>query len=248
MASRLGVMYVIYNRKIWSAYSPGWRDYTGADPHTSHIHISMSWNGARGHTSFWTGRLWDEDQGVCQVFANQPGVVPARKPRTKPCPEPAAVPRGSTQPLGWLGSGGTAVSQAQDLLGVPDTASFDRATRKAVLGYQKAHDLPRTGAMDDPTWASLMPSTARLNVPDWNPAKAARWAEKAGTPILHRGDAGKAVYALQVALRLEPSLRNGFYGPHTRDAVIAIKTAADLPATALVDAGVWSLLPADPAA
>jgi hypothetical protein len=58
-ARRLGVMYVIWNRKIWGAYAAnqGWRTYTGTNPHTDHIHISLSWPGARGTTSFWTGKV-----------------------------------------------------------------------------------------------------------------------------------------------------------------------------------------------
>ena len=55
MARRLGVMYVIWNRRTWSAYRPdaGWQPYTGSNPHTDHIHISFSWDGANGVTSFW---------------------------------------------------------------------------------------------------------------------------------------------------------------------------------------------------
>lgn len=55
LARRMGIMYVIWNRQIWSAYriSEGWRPYTGASPHTDHMHISMSWDGALGRTSFW---------------------------------------------------------------------------------------------------------------------------------------------------------------------------------------------------
>jgi hypothetical protein len=246
MASRLGIMYVIYNRKIWASYSPGWRDYTGYDPHTSHIHISLSWNGARAHTSFWTGRIWAEDYGVCQVFDNQPGVVPSSKPRLEECPQPAAAPRTSSQSLAWLGSSSGPVSQAQELLGTPPSGSFDRATRKAVLRYQRATDLPRTGALDESTWASLLPSSRVLHVPDWTPAKAAAWAAKSGAPTIHRGDAGKAVYALQVALRLDDPVRNGYYGQTTRAAVIALKSAAGLPPTAFVNADVWNLLPAAP--
>jgi hypothetical protein len=58
-ARRLGVMYVIWNKKIWSASSSGsgWRPYTGADPHTSHMHISLSWAGAQKKTSYWTGTV-----------------------------------------------------------------------------------------------------------------------------------------------------------------------------------------------
>ncbi|MFZ0325527.1 MAG: hypothetical protein WAN48_15515 [Actinomycetes bacterium] len=55
MARRLGVMYIIFNRRMWRAYSPrGWGDYTGTNPHTDHMHISLSLDGSTGRTSFWT--------------------------------------------------------------------------------------------------------------------------------------------------------------------------------------------------
>jgi hypothetical protein len=57
MARRLGVMYIIYNRRIWASYrvSEGWRPYVGANPHTDHVHFSFSWAGARKQTSYWDG-------------------------------------------------------------------------------------------------------------------------------------------------------------------------------------------------
>jgi hypothetical protein len=56
MARRLGVMYIIWNKRMWRAYDPsrGWAPYTGSVPHTDHIHISLSLDGASGRTSFWT--------------------------------------------------------------------------------------------------------------------------------------------------------------------------------------------------
>jgi hypothetical protein len=246
MATRLGVMYVIYDHKIWAGYSPGWRAYTGADPHTSHIHISLTWNGARAHTSFWTGRVWPTDVGTCQVFNGQPSVVPTKKPRTTPCPAPVRAPRGSTRPLAWLGSSGAAVDDAQAMLDVTESGKFDASTRTAVLAYQRSHDLPPTGALDDATWASLDPATSTLHAPDWNPRAAVQWAHTSGDPTIHRGGAGKAVFALQTALRIDRPLRNGFYGRQTRVAVIALKQSAGLPATALVNADVWALLPTAP--
>jgi peptidoglycan hydrolase-like protein with peptidoglycan-binding domain len=246
MAARLGVMYVIYNHKIWAGYSPEWRAYTGADPHTSHIHISLTWNGARAHTSFWTGRVWPTDVGTCQAFIGQPSVVPTKKPRTTPCPAPVRSPRGSTRPLAWLGSAGTAVDDGQALLGLAESGQFDPSTRRAVLAYQRSHDLPRTGALDDATWASLDPATSGLHAPDWTPRTAAQWAHANGDPTIHRGDAGTAVFALQTALRIDRPVRNGFYGQQTRATVIALKQSAGLPATALVNADVWALLPVAP--
>ena len=59
IARRMGVMYVIWNRQIWSAYRAdvGWRPYSGASPHTDHVHISLSWAGAQGRTSYWSGTV-----------------------------------------------------------------------------------------------------------------------------------------------------------------------------------------------
>jgi hypothetical protein len=59
LARRMGIMYVIWNQKIWGSYEAdaGWRTYEGSNPHTDHVHISMSWAGARGETSFWSGSI-----------------------------------------------------------------------------------------------------------------------------------------------------------------------------------------------
>jgi hypothetical protein len=61
VAYRLGVMYVIWNQRIWSLYYQelGWRkmpnrgSYTAN--HKNHVHISLSWDGAMKQTSWWTG-------------------------------------------------------------------------------------------------------------------------------------------------------------------------------------------------
>lgn len=55
MARRLGVMYVIWDGHIWSASAghDGWRVYQGPSSHADHVHLSFSWDGAMGATSFW---------------------------------------------------------------------------------------------------------------------------------------------------------------------------------------------------
>lgn len=67
MARRFGIMYLIFNRRIWFAGS-GWRTYCVQkakgcvepgtksdvrDPHTSHVHFSFTWAGAKKQTSYW---------------------------------------------------------------------------------------------------------------------------------------------------------------------------------------------------
>lgn len=55
MARRTGIMYMVWNRRIWKAYQAnlGWQPYTGPSPHTGHVHISFGWAGARNATSYW---------------------------------------------------------------------------------------------------------------------------------------------------------------------------------------------------
>ena len=243
MARRLGIMYVIYNHKSWASYRGSWETYDGADPHTSHIHISLSWNGARAHTSFWSGHSWATDYGPCVAFRGQPAVAPTPKPQLTPCPDPAVAPRLSRLPLQWLGSAGTNVSKVQRLLHQPVTGTFDAALRSAVLAYQGAHDLPRTGAVDKPTWASLVPSSRRMTAPTWTRHEAIQWARSnASESVLRRGSTGRAVYALQIALRLPDSVRNGMLGERTAEAVTAFKVEQGLARNAVVNAAVWQAL------
>lgn len=44
---KLGIQAIIYDRKIWSAKSPGGRAYTGAAPHYDHVHVELTKDAAR---------------------------------------------------------------------------------------------------------------------------------------------------------------------------------------------------------
>jgi len=65
MARRLGVMYIGWGDEIWESYTRRWTELKGcySTPqssydtycHRDHIHISFSWDGAAGQTSFWGG-------------------------------------------------------------------------------------------------------------------------------------------------------------------------------------------------
>ena len=66
-AIRLGIMYIGWNDRIWRGYEiqRGWTELKGcfSKPekgsdnycHRNHIHISLTWDGASGRTSFWDG-------------------------------------------------------------------------------------------------------------------------------------------------------------------------------------------------
>ena len=190
-----GIMYVIYNRKIWAAYSPGWRDYTGADPHTSHIHISLSWNGARAHTSFWTGRPGPPTTASARSSTASPASSPTPKPRTTPCPAGRdAAPTRRQPSLAWLGSTGDD--------GRPGAASCSASPRPGRSTAPPARPCCATrrrttcrapARSTNPPGQASIPRAALRNVPDWTPAAGRRWAAKDGSPDDPPRRAGKAV-------------------------------------------------------
>lgn len=72
VAYRLGVMYIIWNQRIWSIYYQelGWRKMADRGSwtanHKDHVHISLSWDGAMAQTSWWTGKVLQVPQlGPC---------------------------------------------------------------------------------------------------------------------------------------------------------------------------------------
>lgn len=71
MAKRLGIMYIGWNNRFWRGYDTtrGWTELKGCltDPakkakgydtycHRNHVHLSLTWEGATGLTSYWTGK------------------------------------------------------------------------------------------------------------------------------------------------------------------------------------------------
>jgi hypothetical protein len=190
MARRLGIMYVIYNKRMWSTWSDGWESYEGSDPHTSHVHVSLGWNGRAG-----PHQLLDRPHPRLRPRA-VPGLPQQPRGRPRRTGPGAGLPRSGqpgrtlAHPLLWLGSAGDGVRAVQSALAVAPSGSFDAATRARVLTYQSRHDLPRTGAMDRATWAALLPDTAQSLHPEWTAAEAREWLRGAGSPELHPGDTG----------------------------------------------------------
>ncbi len=81
-ARRLGVMYLIWNNRSWSAYRPqdGWSEYNGClDPtragtaydtacHRNHVHVSLSWAGAMKRSSYWSKAVSSPEFGPCRTW------------------------------------------------------------------------------------------------------------------------------------------------------------------------------------
>jgi hypothetical protein len=91
MFRRLGLMYVIWNRRIWGSWDQHWEPYScsGANAcHVTHIHFSFGWAGAEKRTSYWTGKASAVRPPDYPVFASRHGhrdlVVSAAKGSTSP--------------------------------------------------------------------------------------------------------------------------------------------------------------------
>lgn len=91
-ARRLGVQYVIWNKQTWQSWNGAWKPYTGSNPHTDHVHISLSWDGAYKRTSWYTGTAVTKvDRGPCQLYVGE--LAPTYSgPNYSPCPTPTTRP------------------------------------------------------------------------------------------------------------------------------------------------------------
>ena len=136
-ARRLGLMYMVWNGRIWKSYHAalGWQTYRGSDPHVGHVHFSFSWAGALGRTSYFSHHV-------------APPIL------------------GPDLPLFGAGSKGPAVLDLQHLLQVRTANGFfGTTTQRAIANFQRAHRLPASGLLTRATWAALLPPATPIPSP-----------------------------------------------------------------------------------
>lgn len=262
-ARRLGVMYLIWNDKIWGAYRPGdgWRPYQSCGTavragqafdttcHRDHIHISLSWEGAMGRTSFWTKKVAATDYGPCRVaglnWAASRGTANPRPcpstPLVSPEPGSSALHASLVRSSGLTvrrGSSGGVVGSVQELVGATPDGGFGALTEAKVRSFQKAQRVPATGVLDHPTWRAALKVTAPKAAPK-APVKVVppvgKYAKYAGV-VLRLGSTGSVVKVLQSALRVGA---DGKFGPVTEAKVRAFQKAHRLTQNGVVTAPVW---------
>ena len=184
-ARRLGVMYVIWDNHIWGAYRPsdGWREYNGCEAkskqkksldsacHRNHMHLSLSWAGAMGRTSYWTGAVAPTDYGRCRP-ADMSWSYSYKKPNANPCPRVGRpkAPKGASKTLKTLvtysgrsikkGDRFPAVKAVQKTVGAKQTGTWSSASTARLKTFQTEHDLPATGKVNYATWRALEKANA----------------------------------------------------------------------------------------
>ncbi len=188
MARRLGVMYIGWNNHLWASYRPdsGWTDLKGCstDPrklargydtfcHRNHVHLSLSWEGAAGLTSFWTGVAlappcetgWDQG-GWGRTGAQPAGagtdlvaVPPVRVLDTR-TGTGLAAPCRLTAGQGWDGSRRDVVTRVTGVGGVPADGVAAVAVR--VTAYRTVAPVP-TVSVRTTADGPLRPATTSLS-------------------------------------------------------------------------------------
>ncbi len=215
MARRLGIMYIIWDGRMWRSYraSAGWLPFDGASRHSDHVHFSFSWEGALHETSFFTGTVAAHRSGP-------PWPLPLQQPTDDSSGQKgAARPVGTASSTGSVGypgyplkpgATGPAVSTVQRALGLPADGKYGANTDAAVTRWQQAHGLTPDGDVGPITWRRLFGHTGTTG--------AAGASSRVGYPgyPLKPGATGPAVSAVQRALGLPA---DGKYGANTDAAV-----------------------------
>jgi peptidoglycan hydrolase-like protein with peptidoglycan-binding domain len=226
MARRLGIMYIIWDRKVWRAYAPerGWAAYTGSSPHTDHIHFSFTWDGAYMRTSWWTG------VALKTVTIGAGSGVPG-------APPPGSVP--VLTPTGYyvlrVGSFGDEVKLVQRALRIADDGAFGPVTFEAVRAYQSRNGLTADGIVGNETWTKLI---AQGLVPA--KTATAHPLQQYAQTTLRLGSRGDGVAALQRAIGGVEA--DGIFGAVTEARVKAYQQTKELTADGVVTPNVWNAL------
>jgi peptidoglycan hydrolase-like protein with peptidoglycan-binding domain len=174
---RLGVMYLVYDNKIFGSWDRKWEPYNNCanqpgsaydnSCHRTHVHISLSWEGANQRTSFWTGKVVGTDYGPCKSSTLNWAGLPLSV-HTKPCVghKTLTAPSGAStlykQVIPWsgaravLGNTGGAVVAVQRVIGVTADGDFGPNTKAALERWQSAHHIPANGTADQVTWHTIM--------------------------------------------------------------------------------------------
>ena len=216
-ARRFGIMFLIWNRKVWKAYRnpETWTTYTGSHPHDDHIHVSFYWDGACKRTSWWTGvalKTWSANK--CST-----GTGPLVTVDTEFTKHKDTVLK--------LGSTGDAVRLAQtNLPGVSVVGEFGPQTRTAVIAFQEKWKLDVSGRVNLGVWNQM----ERLHYP---------LIKYRTTTVLRKGMSGQAVKDAQRALRIT---QDGAFGSGTEAAVKRIQGKYRLAQTGVIRALTWAAL------
>jgi hypothetical protein len=147
------IKYIIWNRRILSGRAGPqawvWRPYSGANPHTKHLHLSVVATAAGDD-----GAAWALDMKVA--------------------PGAATAPKATARPLLKRGDRGAVVADLQRMLAIKNDGIFGPATEAAVKAFQTANGLVADGKVGAYTWDALDKAASKAASPSAAPTAPAK--------------------------------------------------------------------------
>lgn len=129
------IKYIISNRRICSSDTWQWRTYSGSNPHSAHVHISVK--DSKGH--YDDARAWN----IGTAFGG-------------PEPETEDDPMKAAMPTVRRGARGESVKILQRELKIAVDGVFGPATEAAVKEFQTSKGMEADGIVGFYTWQALL--------------------------------------------------------------------------------------------
>lgn len=133
------IKYIISNGRIWNpSVSPGWRKYSGSNPHNHHVHVSVKAALADDVSN------WVIGMGSAGIVARTVAVIAN-----------VIAPQLPKYPLLKYGKRGDDVKRLQALLKIEADGVFGKQTEAAVKAAQKKHKLVVDGKVGIYSWKAF---------------------------------------------------------------------------------------------
>ncbi|HET7304520.1 MAG TPA: peptidoglycan-binding protein [Segeticoccus sp.] len=254
-ARRLGVMYLIWNNRQWWGWAPqkGWFDYNGCTRgagndttcHRDHVHITLSWEGAMRHTSWWTKRVGAQDFGPCRPadlnwssgYQRFNGTRCGSYPRVAAAAGSTGLHQSLVRFSGITvrqGMYGPVVRAIQQLVGAGVDGDFGPGTKAAVARWQAGQGLKGDGVVGYRTWrAALAVTEPDLDLSAYYKTVLRLWSSNRTAVKVLQAELNRSGADLEV---------DGAFGPGTEAAVNTFKAAHGLNPNGLVGRGTWKAL------
>lgn len=150
MSAELGIQLVIYRRQVWSSVqaTAGWRAYHGTNPHNDHMHVELTWAGARSLTV-----------GAITLALSAGTGLPRPAPNGPTWTETMIM----QLPTLRRGATGRPVKKAQALanlwgVSIKEDGVFGENTERGIRRVQAATGCTNDGVIGEQTWTALLTS------------------------------------------------------------------------------------------
>ena len=234
------VRYIISDRRIMNRDIGNFRSrpYSGSNPHTKHVHISLYQSAtAENRTQSW---------GLADA-------KPVSGVGGSSSPTYSAI--SGAIPLAKLYSKGEPVKRIQKAVGVKADGYYGPDTRDAVKSFQKKHGLDADGIVGPDTWAAInggkTSKPSKSNAPDFPLPKGHWYGPESSNPKNHSGyykadRAGIKQFQSKLKARGWSITADGLFGAATSKIVKQFQKEKGLSVDGGVGAETWAAIWEEP--